>query len=160
MISAKLVAKYFLSKDPNRNLFNRNVVSYNDRNFYEGNARINKYLFLSQVVYLAKNNKRLFADDFHAYDNGPVVEEIMKSYPVLKADENFDDISEYDKEFLNKIYYALENATYEELIEITHEDPEWMSLQSLTYNAPIMDLEKHIDEYKKRYKGLIEALDL
>lgn len=160
MVSAKLVAKYFLSKDPNQKLFNRKVVSYNDRTFYEGNARLNKYLFLTQVVYLAKNNKRLFADDFCAYDNGPVVEEIMKSYPILKADVSFDSISEDDKKFLDKIYYALENATYEELIEITHEDPEWMRLQSQTYDAPVMDLEKHIDEYKNRYKGLMEALNI
>lgn len=160
MISARLVAEYFLSKDPNRRLFNRNVVKYNNRNFYEGNARLNKYLFLSQVVYLAKNNRKLFSDDFCAYDNGPVIEEIMKSFPVLKIDETFEDISDNDKEFLDKIYTSLENATYDELIEITHEDPEWMSLKGLTYNAPVMDLEKHIDEYKKRYKGLIEALKI
>ena len=50
MINAELVAKYFLSKDNERKLFNMNVVTYNNRNFYEGNARLNKYLFLSQVV--------------------------------------------------------------------------------------------------------------
>ena len=50
MINAELVAKYFLSKDNERKLFNMNVVTYNNRNFYEGNARLNKYLFLSQNV--------------------------------------------------------------------------------------------------------------
>ena len=160
MLSAKLVAKYFLSKDPNRRLFNKNIVSYNDRNFYEGNARLNKYLFLSQVVYLAKNNKRLIEDDFCAYDNGPVVEEIMKTFPLLNVDDNFENINAKDKEFLDKIYFSLENATYEELIEITHEDPEWIRLKGITYNAPVMNLEKNIEEYKKRYKGLIEALNI
>ena len=29
-----------------------------------------------------------------------------------------------------------------------------------TYNAPKMNLEKNIKEYKERYKGLIEALNL
>lgn len=160
MLSAKLVAKYFLSKDPNSRLFNKNIVSYNDRNFYEGNARLNKYLFLSQVVYLAKNNKRLIEDDFCAYDNGPVVEEIMKTFPLLNVDDNFENINAKDKEFLDKIYFSLENATYEELIEITHEDPEWIRLKGITYNAPVMNLEKNIEEYKKRYKGLIEALNI
>lgn len=160
MINAELVAKYFLSKDPERKLFNMKVVNYNGRNFYEGNARLNKYLFLSQVVYLAKYNKKLIKDDFCAYENGPVVLEIMKSFPVLKSDETFEKINDKDKQFLDKIYYSLENATYEELIEITHEDPEWMCLKGLTYNAPAMDLEKHIDEYKKRYKGIIEALNI
>ena len=144
MINAELVAKYFLSKDNERKLFNMNVVTYNNRNFYEGNARLNKYLFLSQV----------------AYDNGPVILDIMKTFPVLKSEENFSSISDKDKIFLDKIYESLENATYEELIDITHEDPEWLCLKELTHNAPVMDLEKHIDEYKKRYKGLIEALNI
>ena len=79
MLSAKDVAMYFLSKDPERKLFNKNVVVYNDIKSYEGNIRINKYLFLAQVVYLALYNKRLFKDDFKAYDNGPVIEDIVKS---------------------------------------------------------------------------------
>ena len=54
MMSAEVIAKYYLSKDPKRILFNNNVVIQNGRKFYEGNARLNKYLFLSQVVYLAK----------------------------------------------------------------------------------------------------------
>ncbi len=87
MNNAEDIAKYFLSKDTNHKLFNKNIVSYNNRKFYEGNVRLNKYLFLAQVVYLAKNNCRLFKDDFCAYDNGPVIESIMKSYPVLKTGE-------------------------------------------------------------------------
>lgn len=159
MLTAKQVAEYFLAKDPEKKLFNHNVVSYNGRKFYEGNARINKYLFLSQVVHLAKYNTKLFADDFVAYDNGPVVESIMASYSrLIGSYDNF--IDEKEKIFLDKIYLSLENATYEELIEITHEDPEWQKLSSNTYNAPVMDLEKNIDEYKRRYKGLIEALKI
>ena len=87
---------------------------------------MNKYLFLAQVVYLAKYDKCLFKDDFKAYVNGPVIE----------------------------------NATYEELIEITHEDPEWIRLNDNTWNVPIMNIENNKEEYKKRYKGLIEALKL
>ena len=123
MLTARQVAEYFLSKDPERKLFNHNVVTCNGRKFYEGNARINKYLFLAQVVHLAKYNSKLFLDDFAAYDNGPVVESIMNSYGRLKS-YNDDNIDEVEKTFLDKIYLSLENATYEELIEITHEDPE------------------------------------
>ena len=160
MLTAKQVAEYFLSKDPERQLFNYNVVSYNGRKFYEGNARINKYLFLVQVVHLAKYNSKLFSDDFVAYDNGPVVESIMNSYGRLTGHYDNQNLDEIEKNFLDKIYLSLENATYEELIEITHEDPEWQTLSKDTYNAPVMNLEKNIDEYKKRYKGLIEALKI
>ena len=65
MLNAQLVAKYFLSKDPDRILFNNNIVIKNNRKFYEGNARLNKYLFLSQVVYLARFEKKLISKDLN-----------------------------------------------------------------------------------------------
>lgn len=158
-MKAKEIAEYFLSKDKERVLFNNKVVELNGRRFYEGNARLNKYLFLSQVVYLAKYGKCLFEDEFKAYANGPVVEDIMSSYSRLISSEN-DIISKETKEFLDKIYLSLENATYEELIEITHEDPEWLRLKDDTWNAPTMNILQNQKEYEKRYKGLIEALKL
>lgn len=154
------VAKYYLSKDINGQLFNNNLVIKNERKFYEGNARLNKYLFLTQVVYLARYEKKLFDDDFVAYDNGPVIVEIMKDYSHITNKSQKTEINDNDKIFLDKIYEALKNATYEELIEITHEDPEWIKLSHNTYKAPIMNLEDNIKEYQKRYKGLIEALKL
>lgn len=159
MLTAKQVAEYFLSKDKDKKLFNNNVIEYNNRKSYEGNIRLNKYLFLAQVVHLARYDKRLFSDDFVAYDNGPVVEGIMKSYGRLDRNNKVD-INKADKDFLDKIYLSLENASYDELIEITHEDPEWIKLSNDTYNAPVMNIEENIDEYKKRYKGLIEALKI
>lgn len=160
MLEAKNVAEYFLSKDPERKLFNTNLVTYNNRKSYEGNIRINKYLFLAQVVHLAKYGKKLFSDSFRAYDNGPVVEDILHSFNKLIKNKEKSTISSEKKEFLDKIYMSLENASYEELIEITHEDPEWQKLSDNTYNAPVMNIEDNIEEYKKRYKGLIEALKI
>lgn len=160
MLSAKEIAKYYLSKDPDRILFNNNVVIKNGRKFYEGNARLNKYLFLCQVVYLAKYGTKLFADDFVAYDNGPVIKNIIVEYPLISSRKESVEIANDIKIFLDKIYESLKNATYEELIEITHEDPEWIKLSKDTFNAPIMNLEDNIEEYKHRYKGLITALKI
>ena len=84
----------------------------------------------------------------------------MLSYARLNANAHADVIDSQTKEFLDKIYLSLENASYEELIEITHEDPEWQKLSNHTYNAPIMNIEDNIEEYKKRYRGLIAALKL
>ncbi len=160
MLTAKEIAEYFLAKDPERKLFNYNVVSYNGRKFYEGNARINKYLFLAQVVHLAKYDSKLFQDDFAFYDNGPVIETIMNSYSNLCGNATNGNINKKEKDFLDKIYFSLENATYEELIDITHEDPEWIRLNKNTKYSPVMKIENNIMEYKRRYKGLIEALKL
>lgn len=160
MMSAEIIAKYYLSKDPDRILFNNNVVIKNNRKFYEGNARLNKYLFLSQVVYLAKYETKLISDNFVAYDNGPVVKELITQYPLISSRRETVNIPENIKIFLNKIYDSLKNASYDELIEITHEDPEWIRLSKDTFNAPIMNLENNIAEYKQRYKGLIAALKI
>lgn len=159
-MSALVISKYFLSKDPDRILFNNNVVIQNGRKFYEGNARLNKYLFLSQVVYLAKYEKSLIKDNFVAYDNGPVIKDIINMYPIISSRNEKVIIPKDIKIFLDKIYDSLVNASYQELIEITHEDPEWIRLSKDTFNAQIMNLEKNIDEYKQRYKGIIAALKI
>ncbi len=160
MLEANDVAKYFLSKDPERVIFNRKIIEYNGRKSYEGNVRINKYLFLAQVVYLAKYESKLFSDEFIAYDNGPIIKEIMVNFQRMTNDYNVSKINTETKTFLDKIYFSLENAECEELIEISHDDPEWQRLSNITYNGPIMNLEQNIDKYKKKYKGLIDALKL
>jgi len=146
-MKAITVAKYYLSKDPKKILFNDKIVTLkNNRHAYEGNIRLNKYLFLTQVVYMAKYGKKLFEDDFLAYENGPIIKEIQQSYGRMTFKDN-EQIPKDIIDFLDKIYMSLENATYEELIDITHEDPEWIKLKDKTYNAPTMNLEKNIEEY-------------
>lgn len=160
MYSAEIIAKYFLFKDKNKVLFNNNVVENNNRKSYEGNIRLNKYLFLSQVVFLAKYEKKLFNDDFIAYKNGPVIKSIVNNYSLMSARREEVDLPKDVKTFLDKIYDSLINASYKELIEISHEDPEWIKLSHNTFNAPVMNLEENIEEYKERYKGIIAALKL
>jgi len=160
MFSAKDIAAYFICKDKNKKIFNFKVININNRTLYEGNLKLNKYLFLSQVLYLAKNNNLLFEDEFVAYDNGPVIKQILTDYAKMTCNNNEVVVSPVIKDFLDKIYVCLENATSEELVEITHEDPEWKKLSSNTYNAPTMNIKSHVDEYKKRYKGILEALSI
>ena len=64
------------------------------------------------------------------------------------------------KDFLDKIYISLENASSLELVDITHDDPEWKKLSENTYSQEVMNLDKHIDYYKETYQGLIEALHI
>ena len=160
MITAKEVAKYFLSKDKERRVFNSNLVNFNNRNSYEGNIKLNKYLYCAQTVYLAKNGELLFSDNFVAYDNGPVIKEIVENYPSLRATEEKITLPEEIKYFLDKIYLSLEDATCEELIEITHEDTAWKELSNQTYHAPVMDLIKYKSKFEKQYKGLIKVMGI
>ncbi len=162
MITAKEVAKYFLSKDNNKKIFNTNLVEFNNRKAYEGNIRLNKYLYFAQTVYLAKYGKLLFEDEFVAYDNGPVIKEIVENYPYMQATANKEEIllpKEIQK-FLDKIYLSLINATCEELIEITHEDTAWKEVSDKTYYAPTINLKKYKTKFEKQYKGLIKVMEI
>ncbi len=161
MITAKQVAEYFLSKDKEKKIFNTNLVEYNNRKSYEGNIKLNKYLYFSQTVYLAKYNKLLFEDDFVAYDNGPVIKQIVETYPSLQGMTSYNVLlSEHITIFLDKIYKSLENASYEELIEITHEDTAWKELSNKTYHAPIINLKKYSKKFKKQYSGIMKIMEI
>lgn len=162
MITAKEVAKYFLAKDEKKEMFNTKLVNYNNRRAYEGNIRLNKYLYFAQTVYLAKYGKLLFEDDFVAYDNGPVIKEIVENYPAMQANAKKEEnvLPREIKLFLDKIYLSLKDAPFEELIEITHEDTAWKEVSDKTYFAPIMDLLKYKSKFEKQYKGLIKIMGI
>lgn len=161
MIYAKDVAKYFLLKDEDKKLFNKNLIECNGRSCYEGNIRLNKYLYFAQTVYLAKYGRLLFDDPIQAYENGPIVKDVMTKYAVMQANRTND--AKLDKDitsFLDKIYEALKNATYQELVDITHEDTAWKELSDKTYNAPVIDIMKYQKKYEKQYRGLIKIMEI
>ena len=161
MVSAKDIAKYFLSKDKEGKLFGTNLIYLNGRKCYEGNVRLNKYLYFAQTVYLAKYGELLFEESILAYDNGPIVKEIMEKYTVLQANKNDEtNLDSRIKMFLDKIYKSLENATCEELVDITHEDTAWKELSMNTYSAPVIDIMKYQEKYRKQYRGLIKVLEI
>lgn len=129
-MKASDVAKYYLEKDNSLD-----------------NKRLNKYLFLTQVVYLGKEERELFGDEFISTSNGPMLKNILKDSSNIVDDKI--------KELLDKIYDALKSAPDEELDSIVKEDPEWIKLSN---SGSIMDLERNVSEYKVRYKGLLEAI--
>lgn len=161
MVEAKEVAKYFLSKDDEKKLFNKRLIEYNGRSCYEGNIRLNKYLYFAQTVYLAKYGELLFKEEIQAYDNGPIVKDVMVKYASMQANENNEvKLDENIKVFLDKIYEALKEATYQELVDITHEDTAWKELSDKTYNAPVIDIMKYQEKYEKQYRGLIKVMGI
>ena len=161
MLEAKDIAKYFLLKDKEKELFNTNVIVLNGRNCYEGNVRLNKYLYFAQTVYLAKYGKLLFHENILAYYNGPIIKEVLEKYAVIQGSKNKEvSLSEEIKIFLDKIYDALKQATCKELVEISHEDTAWKELSANTFNAPVIDVMKYQEKYKKQYKGLIKVMGI
>ena len=127
MLNALEVAKYFLDKDPRRVYFNCTLVTKNDRTFYEGNAKINKFLHLAQTLHIAKFGEPLISDVFYAYANGAVVDEVQQKfnsflYKPATFGVSFDDRT---NDFLDRVYYMLMGSSVEDLIDLSHEDDEW-----------------------------------
>ena len=159
MLKDITVAKYFLSKDKDRKLFNKKVVHLNGRIFYEGNARLNKYLHLAQNIYIAETGNKLFDEDLYAYDNGAVVSDIQENYSLLLSRHDTPEMPEKDRAFLDKIYKIFENAPLEELIELSHEDSEWINKHDY-YKKPDqrMNSLSHANEYQKQYEDITKVM--
>ena len=161
MLNKYDVANFFLSLDPERILFNQKLIEKNNVVFYEGNARLNKYMHLAQNIYLAMTGELLIDALFYAYDNGAVIPEIQKEYRMLSVKKNeYKNISDSQKKFLIKLFEAFKNASIDEIIDIDHEDNAWLEkCNSYTLEGQKMDTLAHAKEYKEQYADIIKVLE-
>lgn len=161
MLNPYDVANFFFSLDPDRKLFNQKLVTRNDSTFYEGNARLNKYLHLAQNIYLAMTGELLMDTSFYAYSNGAVIPSVQRDYRVLSAKaKEVQDVPDDIKVFLIRLYMAFENADIDEIIEIDHEDEAWIEKSKYThYEQQKMDTLAHKEEYKTQYADMIKVLN-
>lgn len=161
-MKAETVAKYFLQKDYDNSLFKDDSVNVNGVTFSEGNARLNKYLHIAQNLFVAKNDKLLFEDNVYAFDNGGVVNNVRISYRRIKATKDVitENIPADVKVFLDKVYKFLENATLDDLIQISHEDGEWVKRQPFrSMLEQRMDILSNSAIYKKQYADALYVMD-
>ena len=100
------IAKYFLSKDKDKTVFTNNLTTKKNHTFYDGNARLNKYLHLAQNLHLAKYGTPLFTDTLLAYDNGAVAFNVQKKYMSLKKSNLSTDIDSISRKDEYRTQYA------------------------------------------------------
>lgn len=160
MIKDIQIAQYFLSKDVSRALFDKQLIQRNGRMFYQGNARLNKYLHMAQNLFIAKTGQKLFDEDLYAYDNGAVAPSVQESYALLWTRNDTPDLPAPIREFLDRIFKAFENATLDDLIELSHEDSEWIAKHRY-YAKPDQRMNSlaHVDEYREQYGDMLVVLD-
>lgn len=161
MLKGVEVARYFLELDKEQKIFNKKVLTKNGRKFYEGNARLNKYMHLAQNIYIAKYGKPLMDSVFYAYDNGAVDPNVQENYSVLLEMRNCPvSIGDADRKFLYSIYMAFMNAELDELIELSHEDSEWIDKHAhYRKEDQRMDSMSHKEEYAEQYADMIKVLE-
>ena len=160
MLRALDVSNYFFSKDPERKIFNLCLINRNDRSFYEGNAKINKFLHLAQNLYIAKTGKALFSDDLYAYDNGAVALDILNRYPIIQKNIiTSPDLGEFINDFLDRVFYLLKDADVDELIELSHQDDEWID-KSRNYHKQEQKMHSlaRAEEYANQYEDALMVM--
>jgi uncharacterized phage-associated protein len=160
MTKAWDVALHFLAKDPDKETFNLELIERDGRSFYEGNAKLNKFLHMAQNMYIAMTGEPLFGDAMFAFDNGAVVDGIWDNYVRLRAMRcpapGFaDDL----REFLDRVYRMFKPADVDELIALSHEDDEWAEKNARRRKRDqLMDSMSRADEYKGQYANALTAL--
>ncbi len=162
MAKAREIATYFMQLDKEGSFSSKKLIESNGRSFYEGRARMNKYLHLAQNIYYAKTSELLFDEPLYAFDNGGVVEDVRENYDILLKNKDSYDVTleEGVKNFLKKIFIVLKNADIYKLMELSHEDPEWIAKHKYYSKADqIMDTAGRLDEYKEQYADIIKLME-
>jgi len=162
MTNAKEIAVYFFQKDKEQEVFTSEIIERGQKKFVVGNARVNKYMHIAQNMWIAKTGELLFSQPLLAFDNGAVVEDVRTIYAVLRhnAEKYAVNLSDKVREFLDKIYVMLRNATIDELIELSHQDNEWNSKKSY-YSKKDQEMNSlsRKNEYEKQYADALIILE-
>ncbi len=157
MVNARDAARYIISLDEKKEYFTKKLIKLNNREFYEGNARLNKILHMAQNIYIGRTGNRLIDADFYAYDNGGVIPDIQENYAFLIGTNDTAPFSvdEPTQQFLHKVFVMLKDAPIDELIDIDHEDPAWEEkhLYHIRKEDQRMDSLAFSDDYKDRYEA-------
>ena len=118
-------------------------------------------MFFAQVLYFVKTKELLFSEEILAFDNGTVVEEVRQNYNILIKIDNLNcNIDETKKKFLNKLYKFLDNASLDELIEISHTDKNWVE-KNKEYSKvnQIMDIKNNYEYYSFNYEDALYLME-
>lgn len=126
----------------------------NPRNTFKGNMKLQKLLFFAQLISLAKYNKLLFKEEFCAFENGMVMENIRLEYKNnLEGLLNYKNkkLSKEDIDVLNLTaqIYGVENA--DTLSNMSHQFEYWKKY---------LNLSNVKDNYKDKTKALVPNIEL
>lgn len=159
-MTAKDVAQWILAQDQTETVFTKRLISKNGRTFYEGNARLNKYLHLAQNIYIAMTGRKLFTDSLYAYDNGGVVPQIQENYSILLKRKKKPALPDDVTSFLEKLCIIFQGATLDELIALSHEDHEWENkCRGYFRQEQEMDSLKYSEEYAEQYADILHIME-
>lgn len=91
-------------------------------------ARLQKLLFFSWLIHNVNYKVSFFEDDFCAFENGPVIWDILYMQDTEYSDFLTQSLPKYTPEELDTLQLTYEifgDAGCDELIELSHESPGW-----------------------------------
>lgn len=124
------------------------------RNTFKGNMKLQKLLFFAQLISLAKNKKLLFDDEFSAFENGMVMENVRLEYKnnlSIFLNYNRKELLKEDVEVLEltKNIYGSEDA--DTLSNMTHQFEYWKKYLNLSNKG---------HKYKNKRKSMVPNKEL
>lgn len=122
--NAKDVAEYIVF------LGSQSLVGDNGEREGVTNLKLQKLLYLAQAYFLAKLNGPLFVDEIQAWEFGPVIPNVYRSYKKYVSDPIFiekekDIIRAEDKEHIVKVWDVFGGYSAGKLVDITHSHSPW-----------------------------------
>ncbi|MFI8688539.1 Panacea domain-containing protein [Rossellomorea sp. NPDC077527] len=118
--SATDLAKYFI----------KNNYDY-PRNTFDGNMKLQKMLYFSQLIHMARKGERLFSDNMYAFKNGTVIDNVRQVYQhnndflvieALNFNTDFDEVELESIKLAEKVFGHLDAAT---LSDLNHQQYSW-----------------------------------
>lgn len=100
-------------------------------NSLNGNMKMNKLLYFSQLISLAMENETLFDDDMYAFEKGVVVESVRKEYKnnyskLIEECSSFNmELNKKEKNIIEITKDIFGSIDSNELSELTHQHEIW-----------------------------------
>ncbi|MEG2457476.1 MAG: DUF4065 domain-containing protein [Bacilli bacterium] len=154
MYNAVDIAKWFLENNLD-----------NPRNNLNGNIKLQKLMFFSQLIYIALYDKYLINDNFNAYEHGMVMESIRIKYKdnmnSILEEGNTNILSEEALNALNLTKELYGDADAEELSSMSHEFNYWKTYYKKSDNGIYKSKKKSLvpnEELKKDIENIRNVL--
>lgn len=128
MLSCHEIAQYFLSKVDE------------DAGDSISNLKLQKLVYYGQGFHLAVFDTPLFGEEIVAWEHGPVVVDLYRTYkkrganPIPAEDINLEKYHPKLRELLDEVYSVYGQFSASKLRALTHEEPPW---KETPLNAPI-----------------------
>lgn len=133
ILNSHSVAKWFIYNNPS-------LAS----GYFDENAKLNKLLYFSNLMYHCVNDKSLLDESFVAFPKGPVIKSIYIDYRYnnlgkVPVNDHIEGIDKEQLQILNIINFVYADRPTDSLIEESHNHSLWKDVEKYIPNNPLID---------------------